>query len=651
MEINFMFKKLVANLPFNPSLISQVSFYSKRLHQERSVRRLSFLFIAIAMVVQIFAVVSPPEKSLASSPNHILDGIKSKEDILRAWDSPTSDVSAIYGVFGVTRDDIVNLKPANLFSNDGNDYWTIGRTSLTAYSSVAQKYKDSQITIQYAGQTTSSTTDDKFVYERQLRAWDIKNPGGNWYYGSFKGTLKSTGETFWILGDCGNFTKIGKYTPENPKPDLKITKTIIDKPASLKPGDSYSYLIQYRNTVNGTTAENVQIIDRLDVSKFDVTKVEPSDAKVTNGILQYDIPSLPFSTEFKNITITVKLKDQISSGSQVCNASRITANNASAAETGQICIGVINPCPFDGNVGDANNPNCIEPKLVCSIVDAALNRTTRNVDFKTTVTSSNASTTQIKSYSYDFGDGSAIATQTAKGFTDEISHVFGLGEFTTKVSVTYTAQGVSGEQKIDCSASVSFDDKPLGQSKTVKNITQDKTGQLAVSSKVQPNDIIEYELKTTNAQNYNRNSVDVSDYIGDILDYAVLDVDFLKQQNGTYDEATKKVVWNINVPANGAVLSKFRVSIKSPVPSTNSPSNVSTTFDCKISNDYGNEITIDVNCPIVKSIESLPNTGPGSSVIMMSGITFIVAYFYFRSRLMSKEIDLVRNDYAAMGGI
>ena len=66
-----MFKKLVANLPFNPSLITQVGFYSDRLRQEKGVRRMSFVFMALAMAVQSLAVISPPEKSLSSNPPRV----------------------------------------------------------------------------------------------------------------------------------------------------------------------------------------------------------------------------------------------------------------------------------------------------------------------------------------------------------------------------------------------------------------------------------------------------------------------------------------------------------------------------------------------------------------------------------------------------
>src|SRR5580704_3596456 len=69
-----MFNKLLANLPFNPSLVTQISFYGKRLKQESSVRRLGFGFVALALAIQIFAVVAPPQASVQASSNDIISG-------------------------------------------------------------------------------------------------------------------------------------------------------------------------------------------------------------------------------------------------------------------------------------------------------------------------------------------------------------------------------------------------------------------------------------------------------------------------------------------------------------------------------------------------------------------------------------------------
>lgn len=867
-----MFKKLLANLPFNPSLISQVAFYTDRLKQEKSIRRLSLFFIMFTMLLQMFAVIVPPEKSLAASDNHILDGLTetkspqaNRDYLLQSWDN-SEDIRAIYGTFGVTRDDIagMELKKVTVFSGSA-DYWTIGRNSLYGYSKVSQQYKDTQVTIQYSGTATADPSDDRYVYNRQLKAWDIVNKTGN-YYSALKGTIQSTGETFWILYDCGNLTKLTRYapppppapappidplnatcsvagpliipvdattitfpvqigipagstmpagntdstgsggnglhlsvtsrgdpstwdkytipdlapsppdkqsnyiplnagtvglgyyefvwsdghtyrryyvkdahssnftvtmsvrvnsldkklvvrlldrergewlpynstcevavqrevpppaeptpppvaptpppvvptpppvvptppvvpptpptppTPEPPKPELDIRKSILNKPAFMKPGDSFTYVIQYRNKVNASLAENVVITDELDTRYFNVDSVSPVDAKVTNGFLKYERGSLPFSNDYQEIRVNVTLKDQISSGTNVCNVGRISADMTTAVSTSPVCIGVITPCPYDASVDNINNPNCAEPKIVCELLTTTINRTTRTVDFKTTISSTNQPNTTIYGYKYNFGDKTPEITKQSTSLSDETSHTFVAGTYTATVVVTYGARGVAGKKETACVAPVSFDaDQALGKSKTVINKTQDKVGKSALETKLHAGDVLEYTLVTTNIQNYDRTGITISDYIGDVLEYAILDEAFLKGQGGVFDSKTKKITWsNLTIPANKELVRTFRVTIKSPIPTTNSPSGVTTGFDCKISNEYGNEITINIDCPLVKGIETLPKTGPGASVLMLTFITTLVGYFFARSRLLVKELSIVRTDYAMTGGM
>ncbi len=61
-----MFKKLLANLAFNPSLINQVVFYSKKLNQEARLRRLGFMAVCLALGVQVVAALYPAQNSLAA---------------------------------------------------------------------------------------------------------------------------------------------------------------------------------------------------------------------------------------------------------------------------------------------------------------------------------------------------------------------------------------------------------------------------------------------------------------------------------------------------------------------------------------------------------------------------------------------------------
>lgn len=58
---------------------------------------------------------------------------------------------------------------------------------------------------------------------------------------------------------------------------------------------------------------------------------------------------------------------------------------------------------------------------------------------------------------------------------------------------------------------------------------------------------------------------------------------------------------------------------------------------------------MNVSCPLVKSLETLPNTGPGASLIAGFTIMSVIGYFFARSRLLAKELDIIKHDHVAMG--
>ncbi|SRR6266702_541046 len=65
-----MFRKLVSSLPFSPALVGQLGFYARRLSREQATRRLGLIFTALAVMVQAFAFISPPEQTFAASPTN-----------------------------------------------------------------------------------------------------------------------------------------------------------------------------------------------------------------------------------------------------------------------------------------------------------------------------------------------------------------------------------------------------------------------------------------------------------------------------------------------------------------------------------------------------------------------------------------------------
>lgn len=540
-----MLNRLISNLPFNPSLIEELSFYSKRLRRERSVRRLGFILIMLSLLVQLFAAGVPPQKSLAESDNDIIrGGVKNKHDILAAWDNPNTHVADIYRKFGLTRGDIASLpnKPNATIKSNASNFWSVGRNSLTGYTGIEQQYINKEIALKTAGPT---------VYLRPLRAWD--RGGGATVYDAFRGTNTTTGETFWILVDCGNYTQNGPG--KLPPPKLEVRKTIVGNSPAVKPGDTIKFRIEYRNRQEDSLAEDVKIIDNLQLDKYSI--VNPANLPIdSSGKMEQSLGSLRYTDNGIIFDIVARVKSNLKDGVQICNSVRLAASNAP------------------------------------------------------TVTDSGACTKVRRSAAAQVTTAAATTTPTPVR--------------TNGISV------------------------PPSLSKSVSNVTQKLSGQAAINSDVLPGDVIEYNLTTYNGRPTDMSGYQVKDYVGDILDYGDIDRAFLSQQGGSFNDQTKEVVWaNQTLKAQQDNVRKFRVKIKDPLPSTNKPSNTSTNFDCKISNEYGNEISMKVQCPVIKSIETLPNTGPGAAVAIIFGIASFSGYFLARNGLISKELFIIKRNYTS----
>ncbi|HEX5456584.1 MAG TPA: hypothetical protein VFW77_04435 [Candidatus Saccharimonadales bacterium] len=210
---------------------------------------------------------------------------------------------------------------------------------------------------------------------------------------------------------------------------------------------------------------------------------------------------------------------------------------------------------------------------------------------------------------------------------------------------------ISRTIKASLMTSAPRDIMPPGLREQVSNITQGLSGQETLQSEVHAGDILEYTLATYNYSNRSITSYNVKDFIGDVTDYANLDTSFLATQGGTYDKQSKEVVWpNRQIKPGQSLTNRFRVIVKNPLPSTNKPSTASTNFDCKISNEYGNELTMSVRCPAAKSLETFPNTTSGSAILITSAIAIFSGYFLVRNSLLSKELSILRKNYASAGG-
>lgn len=203
------FKKLLSNLPFNPSLIGEVSFYAKRMRDESAIRRSGMLLLVIAMVVQVFAVISPPEPTLAESNNDVIrGGFSSREQAVHYCRMNTQDFANILAYYQITCEALAKASTQTIRSTaNGKQLHSMGRVPQgPRISRTGKPTGEYQVTI-----------NGKTYYMRNLWAWDSRA------YSSYKMLVlkNANGQTIKIMFNCGNIVTIGKYTPPPPPPAPK----------------------------------------------------------------------------------------------------------------------------------------------------------------------------------------------------------------------------------------------------------------------------------------------------------------------------------------------------------------------------------------------------------------------------------------------
>lgn len=163
----------------------------------------------------------------------------------------------------------------------------------------------------------------------------------------------------------------------------------------------------------------------------------------------------------------------------------------------------------------------------------------------------------------------------------------------------------------------------------------------ASSSIAQSNDLINYTLVSTNKSS-SPITTEIAINISDILEYA----DIYNLNNGILDDSTKNVSWgNSTIQPSEQQLNNLVVKIKNNIPVN--PIN-DKSYDCDITNYFGNSISISINCPLVKQIESvigfMPTIKQSISLLISIILLIITAIIYIRSYLIEKEIRIARQD-------
>ena len=686
-----MFQKLVSNLPFNPGLMDQVSFYGQRLKQEQSIRRTGFIFLALALLIQTFAILSPAQPSLATSPNDLIYGGngKTKAGIIAACESNNSghgngkynDIREIYYYFGAITNDgtcntLKNAEVVTINSAAANDYWSVGRQSFTP--------DDHQVTI-LGAQTT--------IYQGPLAIRQAGDAARNWQ------ALKIPGKDVWILLDCGNIVTKAPFAPPS-NPQLNISKT--SSPAAgtfVKPGDTINYTLIYSNTGAGN-ATNFKVTDNVPNNTTFVSFGASGANKAQSGsqltfwhnngtVAQSTLGPNPFLNY--QVSFVAKVNAGTPKGTVICNAATISSTQQSGTSN-QVCHTVdycaINPAlgpndvgcqppvtkctsgPLAGQPAPGNNiANCVvvTPIATCTYLKVVGASNTNKQVFAAKATAINGAT--ITRYSFDAdGDGKADLTNLSANGNNEVQFSYDYTNTNGSYNAILTAEtSVGNVTGSACQVAVKIE---LPKDKnprivTTKGVIDATKGNIDINGKqANAGDVL---IFTVTSQNFGEGRQKAytfpEDNLGDTLEYADLltsDAD-LASQGATFNHATHVITWaNQDIEAAGdanhhdIITKTFAVKVKPVLPNTAQSSSNPNSFDCKMFNRFGTgsvEVTLPRTgtCTATVVQSNLPNTGPGQSLFIGFALTTIVGYFFARSRLLRKELGIVHAEYAQGG--
>ncbi len=573
-----MLRKLISNLPYNPSLVHQIAFYTGRMKAEAGIRRIGLIFMALAVCIQFFAVAAPPKPSLASSTNDIINGgFQTRDQAVSACRTNRDGFGGILAYYRVSCDKLATASTRSIRSTDyAKRLDSLGR-------------RDPGPVITRTGKPTdrySVATPAGVFYMKNLWSWD------SGAYSTYKVlyTTNDDGTVIMILYDCGNIVTIDKYIPPPPPPPKEISCTSLTMNVSNGAKVEKGKRIELQGRAAGKNVAAGETVDMY---------YEMVDLKTGQRVgAQQVAPGVPFK-----------------SGSAKDPVERIFTADASGRF--QFRLTVQYEAGGKQTAPGSATASCIKTILV-NESDVCPNKPGR---------------------------------QDASDDCDECPNVEGIQGSTSECDVCKNIDGEQSDESMckPCDRATSENDPSvcLIYQKTASNTTQKIDN--ADGTTAAAGDVIEYSLAVTNTGKVRVNDFVVEEDITDILQYA--DVESL--HGGKLGE-NSVVTWpKTDIEDGKTITKKLTIKIKDPIPDSPISSSDPSSFDLTLTNVYkGQTVNILLPQSIVKTTEqitrTIPNTGPGSSLAITFGITMVAGYLFARSRLLTKELGILKTEYAGV---
>ncbi len=301
-------------------------------------------------------------------------------------------------------------------------------------------------------------------------------------------------------------------------------------------------------------------------------------------------------------------------------------------------------CPDGTKVNYNETDKCPIPVVLCESLQLVYSP---NWDERTVKLTTKKSAGAVISHVDFLLDGKAVDSKKNPGATEEYTYKkLSEGKHTYSVNYTVTQGKLQSASACEIKDEV---DKPvpsISAAKSAKNTTKKLDD--ATKGAAGAGNIIEYSLTTTNSGNGTANGYIIKpDSLGRILEYA----DLADYGDANFNQTSQQLSWPaVDIKPGESVTKTFTVKIKSPIPTTAPSLSDPAGRQYNICNKYGNEICIDVEKPgpavVQTTVETLPNTGPGASLVVTFLAMCMIGFFYVRGRILAKEIEVIKYEYS-----
>jgi uncharacterized repeat protein (TIGR01451 family) len=183
------------------------------------------------------------------------------------------------------------------------------------------------------------------------------------------------------------------------------------------------------------------------------------------------------------------------------------------------------------------------------------------------------------------------------------------------------------------------------KTKTAQNTTQSSADASKVTA--QAGDQILYTISAENTGLVPA-TVELKENLQDVLEYSTL----VDNGGGKYNATDKTLTWPSITLGKGEQQKRvFAIRILNTIPGTAQGQSEPTSYDCVLTNTFGNQVDVKVQCPTEKVVEQvanqLPKTGPSENILFAGIVLSIATYFYARTRQVKKEVRLIRHSLSS----